>query len=151
MRRVGEEPEAERLEAGPRRRGDGGVAARRRLPRPSRSIISSATSSWNITAIAGVQGVSPFAANSRALGEVEVGARHLRRSRWRPSARSDSAIIAMPGADHPRLLRAGDDDVEAPGVHLERHAAEAGDAVDEDQRVGRRLVDGRGDLLRAGS
>ena len=54
--------------------------------------------------------------------------------------------MARPGRRHPGLLRAGDDDVDAPGVHLERHGAEARHAVDEDQRVGRHLADGRGEL-----
>ena len=65
MGRVGEEPVAERLQPGAGRRRDGRMA--RGKPRePSRSIISSATSSWNITAIAGVKGVWPLAAKSRA-------------------------------------------------------------------------------------
>ena len=36
-----------------------------------------------------------------------------------------------PGRRHQRLLRAGDDDVEAPVVHLQRHRAEARDGVDD--------------------
>ena len=78
--------------------------------------------------------------------QVEVEARHRRRLHRRPRPRAEAATIARPGARHPRLLRAGHDDVDAPGVHLERHGAEAGHAVDEDQRVRRRVADGRGEL-----
>src|SRR5207244_12925627 len=44
---------------------------------------------------------------------------------------------AGPGAGraHERLLRAGDDRVEAPGVRLEGHGAEARDRVDDDERA----------------
>ena len=65
----------------------------------------------------------------------------MRRARSPAHARSDSAIIAIAGADIHVFWRRRDDDVEAPAVHLERHAAEAGHAVDEDQRVGRGFVD----------
>ena len=50
-----------------------------------------------------------------------------------------------PGRRHQRLLRAGDDDVEAPVVHLERHGAEARDGVDDDERTG--LLGHRGERL----
>ena len=48
------------------------------------------------------------------------------------------------GRRHPGLLRAGDDDVDAPGVHLERDGAKTGHAVDEDERLGRGLADDGG-------
>jgi hypothetical protein len=66
-------------------------------------------------------------------------------------ARSDAAIIARPGSGHPGLLRAGDDDVDAPGVHLERHRAQRRDAVDEDERLGRDLAHDRGKARGSGS
>ena len=37
---------------------------------------------------------------------------------------------------HERLLRPGDDDVEAPRIGLERHRAEARDGVHDDERAG---------------
>src|SRR2546430_2159972 len=42
----------------------------------------------------------------------------------------------LSGRRHQRLLRAGDDDVEAPRIRLERHRPEARDAVDDDERAG---------------
>ena len=57
-------------------------------------------------------------------------------------ARFEAAIMARPGSGHPGLLRAGDDDVHAPGVHLEWNRTKAGDAIDQDQRIGSQLADG---------
>ncbi len=81
--------------------------------------------------------------------EVEVEARH------------GGALGGGPGAlgrrhhgqarrDHPGLLRAGDHDVEVPGVHLEGHGTDAADAVDDDERVRGLRADGGGQLPRAG-
>jgi hypothetical protein len=36
---------------------------------------------------------------------------------------------------HEAFLRARDGDVDAPGVHLERHGAERGDRIDRQQRA----------------
>ena len=58
--------------------------------------------------------------------------------------------MARPGGIDPGLLRAGHDDVDVPGVHLEGHGADAADAVDEDERLWRRLADGAGQLRDAG-
>ena len=145
MAGIREQPVPERLESGAGGRGDGGMAAVDAARCVSRSIISSATSSWNITATAGVKGVWPLPANSRALGEVEVRARHVGRLVRRPCAVRQHDHRDARGR-HPCLLRCRDDHVEAPRVHLERHAAETRDAVDEDQRVGRGLVDRGGDV-----
>ena len=67
-------------------------------------------------------------------GQVEVELGHLRHGRGFPGARRDRHE-GEPGRDHPGLLRAADDDVEAPGVGLERDGAEAADRVDDDQGV----------------
>ena len=47
---------------------------------------------------------------------------------------------------HPGLLRAGDDEVDAPVVHLERDGTQSGHAVDEDQALGRRVANGAGQV-----
>ena len=43
--------------------------------------------------------------------------------------------IGEAGRDHDGLLRSADEDVDAPGVHVEVRGAEAGDGVDDEQRV----------------
>ena len=75
--------------------------------------------------------------------QVEIEARHRRRLHRRPAARR-GGDHRQARCGHPGLLRAGHDHVDAPRVHLERDGAETGHAVDEDQRVGRLLVDGCG-------
>ncbi len=65
-----------------------------------------------------------------------------------PRRRGETETSPRPGRGHQRLLRAGGDDVEAPGVGLERDGAEAGDAVDDGQRPGR--LRGRGERLHVG-
>ena len=55
---------------------------------------------------------------------------------------------AEAGRRHERLLRAGDDDVEAPRVGLARHGAEARDRVDDDERA--RLLRDRRERLHVG-
>ncbi len=77
-------------------------------------------------------------------GEVEVELGHLRRRGGFPGARRDGHE-RKPGRDHPGLLRAADDDVEAPRVGLERDRAEAADGVYEDERVGRFVLDRGGE------
>ena len=47
---------------------------------------------------------------------------------------------------HPCLLAGADHEVDAPGVHLERHRAESADAVDDDERLARRAADDLGQL-----
>ena len=46
------------------------------------------------------------------------------------------AEIGEAGRNHHRLLRAADEDVDAPAVHVEVGGAEAGDGVHDQQRVG---------------
>jgi hypothetical protein len=75
--------------------------------------------------------------------EVEAGHRRLLHRVPTPSRRGDHRES---GCRHPRLLRAGDDEVDAPGVHLERNRAQPRDAVDEDQRVRGDVVDRRGEI-----
>ncbi len=85
-------------------------------------------------------------------GQVEVELGHLRHGRGLPGARRDRDE-GEPGRDHPGLLRAADDDVEAPGVGLERNGTKAADRVDDDQRVRGDRLDGRrqlGDRVRDG-
>ena len=41
-----------------------------------------------------------------------------------------------PGRAHQCLLRPGDDDVDSPGIRLQRHGAERRDGIDDDQGVG---------------
>ena len=53
-----------------------------------------------------------------------------------PARPARHGASARPGGRHQRLLRAGDDDVDPPGVGLERHGAEARDGVDDDERAG---------------
>ena len=77
--------------------------------------------------------------------QVEVEARHRRRLHRGPAARG-GGDHRQTRCGHPGLLRAGDDHVDAPRVHLERDGAETGHAVDEDQRVGRLLADGCGEF-----
>ena len=77
--------------------------------------------------------------------EVEIEARHRRALHRGPGPRR-GRDHGQARRRHPGLLRAGDHDVHAPGVHLERHGPETRDAVDEDERVGRLLADGRGEL-----
>ena len=69
--------------------------------------------------------------------EVEVEARHPRALARRPGAGPDGGH-RHPRGRHPGLLRAGDDEVEAPLVHRERHRTQRRDRVDEDQGLGRR-------------
>ena len=46
------------------------------------------------------------------------------------------AEVGQAGRNHDGLLRAADEDVDAPAVHVEVGGAEAGDAVHDEQRVG---------------
>ena len=73
--------------------------------------------------------------------QIEIEARHPSRFHRRPTARR-GGDHGQARRGHPRLLRTGDDEVDAPVVHLERDGAEAGHAVDEDQGVGCLLADG---------
>ena len=66
---------------------------------------------------------------------VEVEARQRRAPDLLPGGRGDGRG-REPRRRHQRLLRARDDDVEAPLVHLQRHRAEARDGVDDDERAG---------------
>ena len=107
--------------------------------------MSSATSSaWN----SGTAGRERRVALALGLGrlapvEVVAAARDAPRRSPAPSARPTRT--PRPGRDHQRLLRAGDDDVDAPLVLLELGRAEAGDGVDGEQRAV--LVDDLGDRL----
>ena len=63
------------------------------------------------------------------IGRAQVGGL-VRFARARPGGGEAEA-----GRRHQALLRARHRDVHAPGVHLERHAAERGDGIDHQQRV----------------
>ena len=41
---------------------------------------------------------------------------------------------AKPGRQHEGLLRSADDEIQTPGIDVERHGADAGDGVDDKQR-----------------
>ena len=79
-------------------------------------------------------------------GQVEVELGHLRHGRGFPRTRRDGHE-GQSGSDHPGLLRTADDYVELPVVRLERNCAEAADGVDDDQRVGRDILDDFGQLV----
>ena len=69
------------------------------------------------------------------LAQIEVEARLLGRLHALPGALAH-AEIGESGRNHDRFLRAADEDIDAPIVHLEMSGAEAGDGVDDKQRVG---------------
>ena len=151
--------------------GDGGgpmlgACATRRSPRPSRPAWDpAAIASWRAhvrsrpssirrrtptrrpysTATAGVHGVCPFSAHLRASAKLPVDARHPGRRLGLLRAGADGGD-GDAGRGHPRLLAGADHQVDAPGVHLEGHGAQAADAVDDDQRVARRGVHRRDQL-----
>ena len=102
--------------------------------RPSSSIMASASRRPMISEIAGVHAVVSLAMVVALAGEVEVEARQL------------GLLGALPGAlaerderqarrQHERLLRAGDQHVDAPAVHRDVEDADGGDAVDDEQGV----------------
>ena len=97
---------------------------------PSSSSSPSATSSDATSETAGVNGVDPVSSDALHSLPVEVEARRRRPRDALPRRRRDGRE-REPGRSHERLLRAGDDDVEAPGVGLERHRAEARHGVDD--------------------
>ena len=82
-----------------------------------------------------MNGVEPFACARALARPVPVEPRQRRRLGALPGALGDGGEREA-GRRHQRLLRAGDDDVGAPGVGLERHRAEARDRVDDGQRAG---------------
>ena len=67
------------------------------------------------------------------LAQVEVIARVLGLLHRRPGAFAD-AEIGEARRNHDRFLRAADEDVDAPAVDVEMRGAEAGDAVDDQER-----------------
>jgi hypothetical protein len=80
------------------------------------------------------EGRLAFGLGVAVLAEVEVEAGHA------------GSLVGLPGTvahggegkaggNHPALLGAGDDDVEGPGVHLQRDGAEAADGVDDEELV----------------
>jgi len=77
--------------------------------------------------------------------QIEVEARHPRRLHGRPGALGDGREGHAGGA-HPRLLRTGDDEVQAPGIHREGDGTEGADRVDEDERLGGDVTDHGGQL-----
>ena len=66
---------------------------------------------------------------------VEVEARQVRSRDLIPCCRRDGSGREA-GGRHQGFLGAGDDHVETPLVHLERHRAEARHRVDDDERTG---------------
>ena len=70
------------------------------------------------------------------LAQIEVVARILDCLHRRPRLLAH-AQVREAGRNHHRLLRAADEHVDAPAIHVEVRGAEAGDAVDNQQRVGR--------------
>ncbi len=77
------------------------------------------------------------------LAQVEVEARHRGRLHRRPGPLR-GRDHGQPRCRHPGFLRTGHDHVDAPGIHLEGHRAQARHAVDDDQRFGLDLAhDGR--------
>ncbi len=53
----------------------------------------------------------------------------------RSQARSPDCAIGEAGRNHQRLLRAADDDVNSPAVHVEMGCTQTGDSVDHQQSV----------------
>ena len=93
----------------------------------------------------------------RREGRVELGLRlaralpvevEARRASGRRVGRLRDGARPEPGRRHQRLLRAGDDDVETPGIGLARNRAEARDRVDDHQCA--RLAGGGRDGLHVG-
>ena len=72
------------------------------------------------------------------FAQVEIKARGFCRLHALPSAFADCAVREA-GRNHQRLLRAADDDVDAPGVDVETGGAEASDGIDDEQRIGLRF------------
>ena len=69
------------------------------------------------------------------LAEIEVVARVVAGLHAVPCAVADGEV-AEAGRNHDGLLRAADEDVDAPGVHVEVRGAEAGDGVDDEEGFG---------------
>ncbi len=142
--RVGEELEAERLETGARCRRARLVAGEDVL-----GALEAHQPDALVDLVDHGDGRRPRRLTGRvavAMGtQVEVDPRHGRGLHRGPGA--------LRGRDHGQtrrghegLLRAGHDDVDAPRVHLERDGAQAGHAVDEDERLGTLLPDRRRQL-----
>ena len=141
---IGEQLEPERLESGPRRRGTGLVPGEDRggalvlhQPQALVDLVDDGDGRGERRLALG-RGVAMRA-------EVEVEPRHRGRLHRAPGPRR-GGDHRQPGSGHPGLLRAGHDDIDAPGIHLERDGAEPRHAVDEDQRVGALLADSRGQV-----
>ena len=97
--------------------------------RPPSSSRPSATSRPCTSETAGVKAASKICLRLARPLPVEVEARQ--RPARVPGALRDGDEREA-GRRHQRLLRAGDDDVDAPLVGLERHGAEARDGVDDE-------------------
>ncbi len=87
------------------------------------------------------------------LAEVEVVARVVGGLHAIPGAIADGEV-AEAGRNHDGLLRAADEDIDTPGVHVEVRGAEAGDGVDDEEGFGvgvlEQLGDGRDAVADAG-
>ena len=69
------------------------------------------------------------------FAEVEVVARVVGGLHAIPGAGAEGEV-GEAGGDHDGLLRAADEDVDAPAVHVEVGSAEAGDGVDDEEGLG---------------
>ena len=144
MGRVGEQVEAHRLEAGARRRPAGRVPREDPLVALGRDELERRLE-LEAEPDRGRPGRLAFREALAVLVEVEVEARHRRALGRGPGAVRDGDHREA-RRDHPRLLRPGHDDVEAPAVHVERQRAEPADGVDDEKRVGRLRADDRGEV-----
>ena len=127
-----EELEPHRLQAGARGAAEPDVPLERGLEAVARRCSPSATSRPRISETAGVNAASKTSLRLPRAAPVEVEAARLRQPV--PEAVGD-ARHREPGRAHQRLLRAGEDDVDAPRVGLERDRAERRDRVDDEHRV----------------
>ena len=90
--------------------------------------------------VGGLAGFGVFA----LFAEVEVVARVVGGFHAIPGALGDGEV-GEAGGDHDGFLRAADENVDAPGVHVEVGGAEAGDGVDDEQGLGTDIFEQLGD------
>ena len=90
--------------------------------------------------VGGLAGAGVFA----LLAEIEIVARIVGGFHAIPGAGTHGEV-GQTRRNHDGLLRAANEDVDAPGVHIEVRGAEAGNGVDDEQGFGARVLEQLGD------